>query len=1020
MREFMIRLVLQTLREKALFCLLLSAAIAGNYFSVPLIFGVDFLFGSIAVILVLYLYGTAWGVVTAALATVHTYFFWEHPYAIILFTSEALFLGLARRRIHRNFICLDAAFWLILGAPLVWLCYSVLMDIGITGSLVVLLKQSLNGIYNAAVASLVIFGLPLRRWAKLPEHDGSIPLGQILSSVLASFVLFPAFLFMVVNARQEIAEIEAEVKTRLIASSSDVVRGVVAWQEQYMQAVEQAARIAAKIGIARSRELQHDLEVIQGSFPDFHNIYVADEAGTAVAFYPPVNRYGESTIGKNFADRDYFSKLKASKRPVISDVFMGRAFAFTPIVGFTVPIVENERFRGFALGAVNLEELSALLKHNRTGADLRLTLSDNQGRIVASTDDRRQPLQPVAPQTGVQLTALENSIYHAFPDRRDLPATTRWRQSHYIREMPIGSGIPWTLTAVIPAQPYIDQLQQSYIRILAITLGLSILGLMLSQLLSRLMTEPLSRIAMLTAELPERLNFGGSDSWPKTRVREISHLVSNFKAMAVVLARNFAALASSKNRLEEQARDLTHLNQALRQEVADRKQAEIEVRRNLERIGALNDIGKSVSSTLDLATILKILLRRIDLALPHLVTAVRLYNKAAGFLEGITCCNLDEIEWRRVFNRTPPDHSQTAISLGEPVAIGNVQQDPHERYAGFFQKHGLLSYLGVPLIASGETLGILDFYTREEHRYTADEVEFLSVLAGQAALAIHNSQLYENIKRQANDLDRANRVKSEFLSVMSHELRTPLNVIMGYTGIVQEGMYGRLNEEQRRALDKVKVQSGELLRMVNSILEVTRIEADEMRIESEDVDLPAFLDALKRDYLIPNTNAVTLRWECPNDAPTLNTDPNKLKHVIQNLINNAVKFTERGQVTVSVEPIPEEHKVAFKVSDTGIGMAEEDLCRIFDKFHQVDSSETRSYGGVGLGLYIVKTYTEVLGGEVKVESSLGNGSTFTVTIPENGKERAFVSSPDGGSALLKQPASNLEPAVSGFVDPFRS
>jgi signal transduction histidine kinase len=1009
----MISLVFRTLREKALFCILLALAVAGNYFSVPLIYGVDFLFGSIAVMLVLYLYGLAWGVATSVLATIHTYFFWGHPYAIIIFTLEALFVGLVRRRIRRNFIYLDAAFWFTLGGPLVWFCYFVVMDVGIAGSLVVLLKQTLNGVYNAAVASLVVFSLPLRRWARSAEPDGTIPFAQILSSVLASFVLFPALVFMVVNGRQQIAEIESEVKSRLIASSSDVVRGVGAWQEQYMRAVDQAARIAAKIGVARSRELQHDLEVIQGSFPDFHNIYVADEAGTAVAFYPPVNRFGESTIGKNFSDRDYFPKLKDRKRPVISDVFLGRAFAFTPIVGFTVPILENDRFLGFALGAVNLRELSALLKHNRTGADLELTLSDNKERIVASTDDRQQPLQPSDTRTLGTLTPLGDSIYQASPDRIDLPAITRWRQSHYIRKVPVGAGIPWTLTAVVPAKPYIDRLQHSYIQILAITLGLSILGLALSQFLSRLLTEPLSRIATLTAELPQRLHFTAAEPWPKTRVREIGDLVANFRAMADVLARNFTALASSKSTLEAQARDLIRLNEALRREIVDRKEAEAEVRRNLERMSALNDIGKSVSSTLDLATILETLPREIDLALPHLVTAVRLYDKTTGLLHGITCCKLDETEWKRVFQCTPLDHTETAISLGKPVAIEKVQQDIAGRYTGFFQKHGLFSYLGVPIIASGETLGLLDFYTREEHRFTADEVEFLNVLAAQAALAIHNSQLYENIKRQADDLEKANRVKGEFLSVMSHELRTPLNVIMGYTGILQEGLQGELNEEQRRALDKVKLQSAELLRMVNSILEVTRIETDELRIENEEVNLPAFLAALKRDYFVPSTKDVALSWECPYDAPALYTDRAKLRQVIENLINNALKFTESGRVTVLVERIPEERKIAFKVSDTGIGLAEEDLSRIFDKFHQVDSSETRSYGGAGLGLYIVKKYTELLGGEITVESSLGSGSIFTVAIPcsrRNRSDEAVYCS--GAGFVAKRGLSSLSASFS--------
>jgi signal transduction histidine kinase len=278
-------------------------------------------------------------------------------------------------------------------------------------------------------------------------------------------------------------------------------------------------------------------------------------------------------------------------------------------------------------------------------------------------------------------------------------------------------------------------------------------------------------------------------------------------------------------------------------------------------------------------------------------------------------------------------------------------------------------------------LGILCFHSKERHAFTAEEIAFLSDLAGHAAVAIHNSQLYEHIKTQAAELEKADRAKTEFLSVVSHELRTPLNVVMGYTQLIYDGNLGEINTEQKTGLGKVLNQTNCLLVMINGILEATRIEVGEARAHSQEVDLQDILDDLRTTYSIPSGKKVEMIWDYPQDLPLIETDRDKLQHILQNLINNALKFTEKGQVSVSARHCGKTDSVHFRVSDTGIGIAKEDLPIVFEKFRQVDSSETRSFGGVGLGLYIVKTFTEMLGGNVGVESELGRGTTFTVTLP---------------------------------------
>jgi len=240
---------------------------------------------------------------------------------------------------------------------------------------------------------------------------------------------------------------------------------------------------------------------------------------------------------------------------------------------------------------------------------------------------------------------------------------------------------------------------------------------------------------------------------------------------------------------------------------------------------------------------------------------------------------------------------------------------------------------------------------------------------------------YSELEQANRRLLKANKTKDEFLSVMSHELRTPLNVIVGYTGMIKDGLLGEINEEQQSALDKVVTRSDDLLKMIAEILQATSLEAGAVGVKVEEVSLARLLDDLKSNYEIPVKENLSFAWDYPLELPTVRTDGEKLKHILQNLINNAVKFTERGQVTVSARYNPRAKAVEFKVADTGMGIQKEMLPSIFEMFRQADSSETRSYGGVGMGLYIAKKFTELLGGKIEAASEPGKGSTFSVTIP---------------------------------------
>ena len=324
--------------------------------------------------------------------------------------------------------------------------------------------------------------------------------------------------------------------------------------------------------------------------------------------------------------------------------------------------------------------------------------------------------------------------------------------------------------------------------------------------------------------------------------------------------------------------------------------------------------------------------------------------------------------------------TQWIVENRKPLLIPDSAQDTLFPTGDTTTQLGLRGYLGVPLCSKGEVIGVLRVLTYKPRKFTPEEIDLLQQFANGAAAAIQNARLYDETKNQALSLDAANKVKDEFLSVMSHELRTPLSVVMGYAGMLQEGMLGAVTEEQKKILDKMISRGQEQLNIINDIMQTTQLESRSLIVDRRPVDIAQLLQSLKADYSHLAKN-LTMKWNYSQSAPQITTDVNKLRQILQNLINNAVKFTPRGEVRISAELAKDAEAMEFRVSDTGIGIPKKELARVFEKFHQVDSSERRLYGGVGIGLYIVKKFTDMLGGHIKIESEVGKWTTVVVTLP---------------------------------------
>jgi len=316
--------------------------------------------------------------------------------------------------------------------------------------------------------------------------------------------------------------------------------------------------------------------------------------------------------------------------------------------------------------------------------------------------------------------------------------------------------------------------------------------------------------------------------------------------------------------------------------------------------------------------------------------------------------------------------------------------------------------LVVPLQLRDQIIGALDFFeTDRDRRWSADDIALVESVADQVALAVENARAYQELQRTAQELREVDTLKSQFLANMSHELRTPLNSIIGFSRVMLKGIDGPLTDLQKADLTSIYNNGQHLLGLINDILDYSRIEAGKMELVFEPVDLCPIIDGVMSTAIgLVKDKPVKLIKEMADDLPNIRADSTRVRQVILNLVSNAAKFTEEGSITLRAWA--DDEMVTISVTDTGVGIPEDFLEKVFQEFQQVDGSATRRVGGTGLGLPISRHFVEMHGGRIWVESEVGGGSTFTFTIPIHGP--GYVEDPDL-AALEIDPGRQLVLAV---------
>ena len=445
--------------------------------------------------------------------------------------------------------------------------------------------------------------------------------------------------------------------------------------------------------------------------------------------------------------------------------------------------------------------------------------------------------------------------------------------------------------------------------------------------------------------------------------------VMPFADKQIELVRNFAKQAVI-------AIENTRLLNELRARTAD-------LARSVEELRALGDLSQAVNSTLDLKTVLDTIVAK----------AVQLSGTEAG-----TIYEFDEHQRDLLFRSTYgmddsviaalKDHHigiseptiDQAVRSHAPVQISDVREIPMTPARDIASRAGYRALLVVPLLARDDVVGVLVVRRKAPGAFPQDTIELLKTFAAQSVLAIQNAHLFTEIDEKSRQVEIASQHKSQFLANMSHELRTPLNAILGYTELILDNIYGETPEKMREVLERLHANGKHLLGLINDVLDLSKIEAGELTLDLADYSLKEVVQTVFTAVeLLATGKKLALTIGLAPNLPRGHGDERRLVQVLLNLVGNAIKFTDKGEVAIKATVADGSFTVA--VRDTGPGIAPSDQDKIFGEFQQAENAATKRKGGTGLGLSIAKRIIGMHGGRIWVESDVGKGSTFAFTIP---------------------------------------
>jgi two-component system cell cycle sensor histidine kinase/response regulator CckA len=766
--------------------LLIIGGFLGNYFTIPLFFGADFLFGSIAVLLVLYFYGLTWGLLAAVIIHAYTFILWGHPYGFVNFICEALFVGVFLHRGRRNIVALDGLFWLLIGMPLAFVEHGFIMHMDITTTFFIMLKQSVNGVFNALLASLIVCYLPMNKLLRRHDPTPRISFQTSLFNLFVTMVLFPALFLMMLQVRYEKQTLETEVKADLQSLSAHVKSSTHSWFQMHLRAVNQLAELAGQPSTTLA-QLQRNTEILNRSFPDFRTMHVENAQGHTIVFSPLINERGTSNLGLDFSGRSWFQKVKTDQKPYVSEVFVGQLAVLSPIVNVCVPVMRENHWFGISTGTLDLTRVQEMLQSYRFNRVAVITLIDNQGRIIVSTASDRKPTELWnRTKTGIS-QPLGASMYLWLPVDKRLPSMSRWQQSFYVQETVLEPELPWKLIAESPVAPLQLILYTIYVRNLAVMACLIALALLFSHVFSRGLTQPLSRLAQITTRWSEKLNSTKDIDWPASSTLEIDSLIDNFRSMTGALASNLGELRSKSDELGQINRDLNKEIREKQQTAEALQSSEKEAKRLSQENEIIAQIGQIISSTLNIDEVYEKFAEKVSMLIPaDRISIARInHGEDTSIMAYVSGTAVPGRAKGDVFplsgtatERVVQTRSGIIIHMGDKEMV----QTQFPALICDFDA-GIRSRIVLPLISRDEVIGTFHVCSLKCDVYTDRDLQIAENIASQIAGAVVNAQLYTEIQQA----EEAIQISEEKYRIVVE------NSLVGFS-IIQDGVFQFVNK----------------------------------------------------------------------------------------------------------------------------------------------------------------------------------------------------------------------------------
>lgn len=904
----------------------------GNYFKLSLFFGVDFLFGSIFVWLISLIYGSFWGIISGFIASICTYVLWGHPYAVIIFTCEAIFVNLYLRKKNTNLLALDIIYWCLIGIPLIAIFYGLFLPISASGVWLIIFKQSINGIFNALIANLIIIYFPLSEWLTNNKKTSILSFEQTLFTIFIAFVFIPSLTLTIIEGNQQITKIQKNVNNQLQVICELWIHEIKYWQSIHIKALEFLAE--KQINTVDKNLFQKDINIIKKAFPSFLKTYITNTQGTIIYADTSVNDSQKNILETSIIESNIIELSKTTLKPIFSDIHQDKLSH----IAITIPVIKNNQWQGIIYASVDVNQLNQFLQINKNKDNIYIVISDQNNNIIAQNTNNKYTYKYFQEQG--KINSLSDNLYHWLPNYNGKPIMTRWKESFYFKQLKIDDDIPWQLLVSISASDYINELEIIYIKSLALMLFIILVAFIGALFISKKLVSPILNMTEITHNLPEKITTNTEINWINSNIKEIDYLQNNYQLMVEILKQKFGELKIAKNNLTEQVelrtQELTEKTEKLTQEITNKKQIENILREKEERY---------------------------ELAV-------------SGTNDGIWDWNLDNNEvyyspaWMRIVgyeNNPLPNTLSSWLDLVHNDDLEQVLQNVSAHLQGetkLYQnshrlKHQNGSYIWV--LAKAKCL-----YNETGNPYR---------LVGTITDITDKKQAENDLKIAKEKAEAASLAKTQFLATMSHEIRTPMNAVIGMTGLLLDT---KLTQEQKDFAEIIRTSGDNLLTLINDILDFSKIESGKLELEEQPFNLRNCVEECL-ELLAPKASIknLELAYLMEHNIPVnMIGDITRLRQVLVNLLSNAIKFTTQGEVIISVKinnilTNQNKYELLFSVQDTGIGIFPHRMERLFQPFSQVDASITRSYGGTGLGLAICKSLVKIMGGKMWLESKGG-------------------------------------------------